>query len=69
MYLVNESSKPESVGRAYETGETSHSLLDHPRIPKGRQVTNKERHTDRPKQRQKVQRIFTFYQQNITLYL
>ena len=32
MYLVNESSKLESVSRVYEIGEKSHSLLDHPRI-------------------------------------
>ena len=32
MYLVNESSKLESVNRVHEIGEKSHSLLDHPRI-------------------------------------
>ena len=32
MYLVNESSKFESVNRVHEIGEKSHSLLDHPRI-------------------------------------
>ena len=31
MYLVNESSKLESVNRVHEIGEKSHSLLDHPR--------------------------------------
>ena len=31
MYLVNESSKLESVSRVYEIGKKSHSLLDHPR--------------------------------------
>ena len=31
MYLVNESSKLESVNTVYEIGEKSHSLLDHPR--------------------------------------
>ena len=31
MYLVNERSKLKSVSRVYEIGETSHSLLDHPR--------------------------------------
>ena len=32
MYLVNESSKLESVNRVHEIGEKSHSLLDHPRL-------------------------------------
>ena len=32
VYLVNESSKLESVSRVYEIGEKSHSLLDRPRI-------------------------------------
>ena len=32
MYLVNESSKFESVNRVHEIGEKSHSLLDHPRM-------------------------------------
>ena len=31
VYLVNESSKLESVNRVHEIGEKSHSLLDHPR--------------------------------------
>ena len=31
VYLVNESSKLESVNKVYESGEKSHSLLDHPR--------------------------------------
>ena len=35
MYLVNESSKLESVNRVHEIGEKSHSLLDHPRIRRG----------------------------------
>ena len=33
MYLVNESSKLESVN---EIGEKSHSLLDHPRTEEGK---------------------------------
>ena len=32
MYLVNESSKLESVNRVHEIGGKSHSLLDHPRM-------------------------------------
>ena len=31
VYLVNGSSKLESVNRVHEIGEKSHSLLDHPR--------------------------------------
>ena len=31
VYLVNESSKLESVNRVHEVREKSHSLLDHPR--------------------------------------
>ena len=38
MYLVNESSKLESVSRVYEIGEKSHSLLDHPRMMVNRQL-------------------------------
>ena len=29
MYLVNESSKLESISRVYEIREKSHSILDH----------------------------------------
>ena len=32
MYLLNESSKLESVTRVYEIGEKSRSQFDHPRI-------------------------------------
>ena len=35
VYLVNESSKLESVNRVHEIGEKSHSLLDHPRTASG----------------------------------